>query len=262
MWMGVGCPILRGKALAVDGEENRRAVSDITATSPTAIFTSARGQGQLYSDSGSAARFYYTAKADDDDRLGSKHPTVKPLDLMQYLCRLVTPPGGTVLDLFAGTGTTGEAAWREGFRAVLRPIMGRFLVGVEPMRRVIVESPYGGLVELNKAYAKACMRDCLERGEAPFASHLLYTQSGILRDDIGEERACGIAAGLEWGACAEATVVYTDLGITEGMMQGVEAAEKAGRPIEDRSLPLWDKIGIAVVVSAGATPMPNQAPKK
>jgi DNA modification methylase len=70
-------------------------------------------------DSGSAARFFYTAKADAEDRLGSKHPTVKPLDLMQYLCRLVTPPGGTILDPFAGTGTTGEAAWREGFKAIL-----------------------------------------------------------------------------------------------------------------------------------------------
>jgi DNA modification methylase len=72
-----------------------------------------------FGDSGSAARFFYTAKADADDRLGSKHPTVKPLDLMQWLVRLVTPPGGLVLDPFAGTGTTGEAAFREGFRAVL-----------------------------------------------------------------------------------------------------------------------------------------------
>jgi DNA modification methylase len=70
-------------------------------------------------DSGSAARFFYTAKADADDRLGSRHPTVKPVDLMQYLCRLVCPKGGTVLDPFTGTGTTGEAAWREGMRAVL-----------------------------------------------------------------------------------------------------------------------------------------------
>lgn len=68
---------------------------------------------------GSASRFYYTAKADANDRLGSKHPTVKPVDLMQWLCRLVTPKGGTVLDPFAGTGTTGEAAFREGFNAVL-----------------------------------------------------------------------------------------------------------------------------------------------
>ena len=70
-------------------------------------------------DSGSAARFFYSAKADGDDRLGSKHPTVKPVDLMRWLTRLVTPPGGIVLDPFAGTGTTGEAALREGFRAVL-----------------------------------------------------------------------------------------------------------------------------------------------
>jgi DNA modification methylase len=70
-------------------------------------------------NTGSAARFFYTAKADSDDRLGSKHPTVKPLDLMQYLVRLVTPPKGVVLDPFAGTGTTGEAAFREGFDAVL-----------------------------------------------------------------------------------------------------------------------------------------------
>ena len=67
----------------------------------------------------SAARFFYTAKADSDDRLGSKHPTVKPLDLMQYLVRLVTPNGGTTLDSFAGTGTTAEAAWREGMSAIL-----------------------------------------------------------------------------------------------------------------------------------------------
>lgn len=70
-------------------------------------------------EGGSAARFFYSAKADADDRIGSKHPTVKPVDLMRYLVRLVTPPGGTVLDCFAGTGTTGEAAWREGFKAIL-----------------------------------------------------------------------------------------------------------------------------------------------
>lgn len=76
--------------------------------------------GAEYDDAGgSAARFFYSAKADADDRIGSKHPTVKPVDLMQWLCRLVTPPGGVVLDPFAGSGTTGEAAFREGFRAVL-----------------------------------------------------------------------------------------------------------------------------------------------
>ncbi|MER2535506.1 MAG: DNA methyltransferase [Rhizobiaceae bacterium] len=71
------------------------------------------------SKEGSAARYFYTAKADGDDRLGSGHPTVKPVDLMRWLCRLLTPPGGIILDPFSGTGTTGEAAFREGFSAVL-----------------------------------------------------------------------------------------------------------------------------------------------
>lgn len=82
-------------------------------------FNGARHGAEPRGDSGSAARFFYSAKADSDDRIGSKHPTVKPVDLMQWCVRLITPPGGTVLDCFAGTGTTGEAAWREGFRAVL-----------------------------------------------------------------------------------------------------------------------------------------------
>ena len=67
-------------------------------------------------DSGSAARFFYCAKASKADRdEGNNHPTVKPTDLMAYLCRLVTPPGGTVLDPFCGSGSTGKAAVREGF---------------------------------------------------------------------------------------------------------------------------------------------------
>lgn len=70
-------------------------------------------------DSGSPARFFYSAKADAGDRLESKHPTVKPVDLMVYLVRMITPPGGTVLDPFAGSGTTGMACMREGFKAVL-----------------------------------------------------------------------------------------------------------------------------------------------
>jgi DNA modification methylase len=67
---------------------------------------------------GSAARFFYTAKAAKTERQGVTHPTVKPLDLMAYLCRLVTPPGGTVLDPFMGTGTTIKAALSEGFQAI------------------------------------------------------------------------------------------------------------------------------------------------
>ena len=65
---------------------------------------------------GDAARFFYCAKASRSDRgEGNTHPTVKPTDLMRYLCRLVTPPGGTVLDPFMGSGSTGKAAALEGF---------------------------------------------------------------------------------------------------------------------------------------------------
>jgi site-specific DNA-methyltransferase (adenine-specific) len=72
-------------------------------------------------DVGGASRFFYTAKADSSERPrvdGIAHPTVKPLDLMRYLVRLVTPPGGTVLEPFAGSGTTAEACIIEGFRCV------------------------------------------------------------------------------------------------------------------------------------------------
>lgn len=110
----------------------------------------AREQFDPRDDGGTAARFFYSAKADADDRIGSKHPTVKPVDLMQYLVRLVTPPGGTVLDPFAGTGTTGEAAWREGLNAVLiereeeyqqdiRERMRLCLSGPDERRREIVK---------------------------------------------------------------------------------------------------------------------------
>jgi site-specific DNA-methyltransferase (adenine-specific) len=75
--------------------------------------------------SGSAARFFYCAKASRDDRdeglptdQHSSHPTVKPTDLMRYLCRLITPPNGIVLDPFMGSGSTGKAAMAEGFRFI------------------------------------------------------------------------------------------------------------------------------------------------
>lgn len=70
-------------------------------------------------DSGSAARFFYCAKASKKDRgEGNVHPTVKPTDLMRYLVRLVTPPNGTVLDPFMGSGSTGRRAVLEGFNFI------------------------------------------------------------------------------------------------------------------------------------------------
>jgi DNA modification methylase len=74
---------------------------------------------QYAGDTGSAARFFYCAKASKADRNeGNTHPTVKPTDLMRYLCRLVTPPGGIVLDPFMGSGSTGKAAMLDGFRFI------------------------------------------------------------------------------------------------------------------------------------------------
>jgi DNA modification methylase len=92
-------------------------------------------------DSGSAARFFYTAKADHEDRLGSKHPTVKPLDLIQYLVRLVTPRGGLVLDPFAGTGTAGEASFREGMACVLIEREPEYQTDIERRMALVLAGP-------------------------------------------------------------------------------------------------------------------------
>ena len=104
------------------------------------------------------------------------------------------------------------------------------------MRLVIVESPCAGDIAANEAYARAAMADCLKRGEAPFASHCLYTQPGVLRDEVPSDRALGIEAGLCWGKMADATVVYTDLGISGGMAMGIARATQEGRPVEYRRL--------------------------
>lgn len=126
------------------------------------------------------------------------------------------------------------------------------------MRLVIVESPFAGRAPrwarffpplaaaiaavdrwLNVRYARAALRDCLLRGEAPIASHLLYTQPGVLRDQVPAERQHGIAAGLAWGVRADATVAYVDRGLSRGMWHGIERARLDGRCVVERSLPAW-----------------------
>lgn len=104
------------------------------------------------------------------------------------------------------------------------------------MKLVIIESPFAGDEESNIEYARRCVRDSLNRGEAPIASHLLYTQEGILNDDVPEERQHGIEAGLAWRRVADMSVVYTDRGISEGMAYGIRAAKEAGVPVVYRSL--------------------------
>lgn len=103
------------------------------------------------------------------------------------------------------------------------------------MRLVILESPYAGDIETNTRYARAAMRDCLERNEAPFASHLFYTQ--VLDDGDSAQRMLGMKAGFAWGETVGAdVVVYRDLGVSPGMRYGIALALSAGRRVEYREL--------------------------
>lgn len=112
-----------------------------------------------------AHRFFFSAKADALDRAGSRHPTVKPVDLMQWLCRLIVPKGGLVLDPFAGSGTTGEAAWREGMRAILVEREPQFLADIAA-RLSMAETPAAA-----KAHARAARK--------PVAALPLFGDDGV-----------------------------------------------------------------------------------
>ena len=102
------------------------------------------------------------------------------------------------------------------------------------MKLVIIESPFRGDLEKNLRYAHAAIKDSLNHGEAPFASHLLYT--GALNDNDMEERALGIKAGWAWMERADLVAVYLDLGISEGMKRGINTANNIGLIIEYRKL--------------------------
>lgn len=104
------------------------------------------------------------------------------------------------------------------------------------MKLVVVESPYLGDVERNIEYGRTALADCFQRGEAPYASHLLYTQEGVLDDDVPEERELGMEAGFKWGEEADKRVVYTDFGITPGMQEGIDRAEELDQEVEYRNL--------------------------
>lgn len=103
-------PDAPGQSGSVSGEEPSSKTNNVYGQFDGRPATQPRG------DRGSAARFFYCAKASRKDRGdGNTHPTVKPTDLMRYLCRLVTPPSGVILDPFLGSGSTGVAARCEGF---------------------------------------------------------------------------------------------------------------------------------------------------
>jgi len=126
-------PAQAGAAARVRGDEP-------SAVTGNVYNKRSRTPGVFHGDSGSAARFFYSAKASKADRAGSKHPTVKPVSLMEWLCQLVTPPGGTILDPFAGSGTTGAAAVARGFNVILCERDAEYVPDI--LRRFcVVESP-------------------------------------------------------------------------------------------------------------------------
>lgn len=124
------------------------------------------------------------------------------------------------------------------------------------MKLVIIESPFGTKVDGtrctaqemadNVVYARACMRDSLRRGEAPYGSHLLYPQ--VLDDATPEERKQGMEAGFAWahaaayindrmpGSWPAVAAVYTDRGVTGGMRDGIARHEANGLKVEYRQL--------------------------
>ena len=103
---------------------------------------------------------------------------------------------------------------------------------------VYIESPYAesesGSVEDHVEYAQACLIDCIKRGEAPFASHLLYPQ--VLDDLEPSERAQAMRNGEAWAVQADLRVVYTDQGESKGMTWGIRHAAGLGQRVEYRSL--------------------------
>lgn len=100
---------------------------------------------------------------------------------------------------------------------------------------VIIESPFAGNVEQNIRYARLLMRDSLLRGEAPYASHLLYTQDGVLDDDVPAERDHGIHAGFAFRQLTHRSIIGLDLGVSRGMQYGIDHANKLGHPITYRA---------------------------
>ncbi len=104
------------------------------------------------------------------------------------------------------------------------------------MIKVILESPYAGDIERNVKYARMCVRDSILRGESPIASHLLYTQDGILKDEIPEERQLGIDVGLAWKNVADKHVFYIDYGYSNGMLYAKQYSVENNIPIEERKI--------------------------
>jgi hypothetical protein len=108
------------------------------------------------------------------------------------------------------------------------------MMEVRKMRLVILESPFAGDLERNRIYLDRCIRDCLARGESPYASHRMLTSA---LDDLDPvQRKAGIEAGFAWRKAADATVVYRDYGTSRGMQAGIDHAVSIGHRIECREI--------------------------
>lgn len=146
-----------------------------------------------------------------------------------------------------------------------RRSFGGLISDIKPF--VIIESPFMGLTEgddnaphsqsFNIRYARAAIRDSVLRGEAPFASHLLYTQPGILRDEVNEERELGMDLGWHIMRRSNYVVAYGDLGFSSGMIRGLKAALDAGLKIKMRFLSEVYDGSAWCVVPRSVTPSPD-----
>jgi hypothetical protein len=134
------------------------------------------------------------------------------------------------------------------------------------MKLVEIESPFAAPTRAgvlrNIRYGRACLADSLARGEAPLASHLLYTQKGVLDDRVPAERELGMEAGKAWSSRCDLVAVYCDLGVSDGMRWGIKRAktprtvrqkveawickrlgvEWPGTPVEYRRLGEWEPV--------------------
>lgn len=112
------------------------------------------------------------------------------------------------------------------------------------MQRIVLESPYAGDVARNRAYLNACIADACRRGESPYASHKMLTDS---LDDTGEhERRQGIEAGLVWGEMADYIVLYVDLGISPGMRLAENYYLSKGKEVKHRALPAAALVALGI----------------
>ena len=106
--------------------------------------------------------------------------------------------------------------------------------------KTIIESPFSGNIEANIEYARQAVKDSVHRGEAPIASHLLFTQPGILNDHDPDERLLGCEAGWAWIKVADRMAVYMDFGISSGMKMAIHLAAQQNLRIDYRTI-LGDK---------------------